>query len=148
MDNINIHTDSPGYGTNIALLDGGRIAHTKYGSVFSQRLDDTIELMQSYLKNIQGGKFVEIGVLGGASLLYNYDLCKTNNIEIYGIDPIYLANKIDEIANTDISEQSKQAREYAESISWETLLPEYEKMFQKAVDLLQEVLKNQFLDLV
>jgi len=37
---INIHTDSPGYGTNIALLDGGRIAHTKYGSVFSQCLDD------------------------------------------------------------------------------------------------------------
>ena len=87
MNNINIHTDCPGYGTNIALLDGGRIAHTKYGSVFSQCLDDTIELMQSYLKNIQGGKFVEIGVLGGASLLYNYDLCKTNNIEIYGIDP-------------------------------------------------------------
>ena len=43
--------------------------------------------MQSFIKNIQGGKFVEIGVLGGASLLYNHDLCRKNKIDIYGVDP-------------------------------------------------------------
>ena len=84
---INMHADNPGYGGSTAAIDGGRIAHTKYGNVFSQCLDDTIALMQSFIKDIHGGKFVEIGVLGGASLLYNHDLCRNNEIDIYGIDP-------------------------------------------------------------
>ena len=87
MGRINFNNDNPGYGTKKSAIDGGRIAQTKYGSVFSQCLDDTISLMQGFIKNIQGGKFVEIGVLGGASLLYNHDLCRKNKIDIYGIDP-------------------------------------------------------------
>lgn len=84
---INMNDNNPGYGTNSALIDSGRIAHTKYGDVHSQCLNETISIMQEYIKNLHGGKFIEIGVLGGASLLYNYDLCKHNQIEIYGIDP-------------------------------------------------------------
>lgn len=42
---INIHADNPGYGGSTAAIDGGRIAHTKYGNVFSQCLDDTIALL-------------------------------------------------------------------------------------------------------
>ena len=48
----------------------------------------TLYLLCRVLSKIyRGGKFVEIGVLGGASLLYNHDLCRNNKIDIYGIDP-------------------------------------------------------------
>ena len=33
MTKIKIHNDNPGYGTNTKAIDGGRIAHTKYGNV-------------------------------------------------------------------------------------------------------------------
>ena len=34
MIKIERNEDNPGYGENTAVIDGGRIAHTKYGDVF------------------------------------------------------------------------------------------------------------------
>lgn len=56
-------------------------------------------------------------------------------IDLYSVDPKEIAKKVDEVAKMDITLHSRQAREYAESISWKTLKPEYEKMFKKAVDM-------------
>lgn len=42
-------------------------------------------------------------------------------VNFYVPDVDSLANKIDELAGQDISKQSKQSREYAESISWNNL---------------------------
>jgi len=110
-----INEDSPGYGTNKLDIKCGRIAVTKYGNVHSQCLDDTIRLMQYFLKKQLGGKFVEIGVLGGASLLYNHDLCKKNGIEIYGIDPfediIIFNGKTEQNSDTEIVNFSRSESE-------------------------------------
>lgn len=53
-------------------------------------------------------------------------------IEVAEIDSRVLAKKLDELYDTDISKESKEAREYAESISWEALTP-------KILHLIQEV---------
>lgn len=79
--------DNPGYGDDYKKVSGGLILKTKYGSVITQAYNRTRELFTKYLKNVNNGLFVEIGVFGGASLLSNYDLCIQNNIKIVGIDP-------------------------------------------------------------
>lgn len=79
--------DNPGYGDDYRQVSGGLILKTKYGSVITQAYNRTRELFTKYLKNVNNGLFVEIGVFGGASLLSNYDLCIQNNIKIIGIDP-------------------------------------------------------------
>ena len=87
MEGIDYLSDNPGYGENINVVQAARPINTKYGSCTTQCEDESISLMQSFIKNISGGKFVEIGVFGGSSLLRNYDLCISNNIDVYGIDP-------------------------------------------------------------
>jgi len=52
-------------------------------------------------------------------------------ISMADISPEVLAQKIDEIANTDISKYSIQGNQLAEKWSWENLLPKYMEIFQK-----------------
>lgn len=49
-------------------------------------------------------------------------------ITVYGCSPQELANKIDEIANTDISELSEKSNEYAKERDWEVMKPQYEEL--------------------
>lgn len=49
-------------------------------------------------------------------------------INYHEVSPQDIANKIDEIAGTDISEESVKAREYAESISWTKLAPQLKEL--------------------
>lgn len=52
-------------------------------------------------------------------------------IEIASINPRDIANKIDEIAHKNITKYSKISNQIAKTISWETLLPEYEKILRE-----------------
>ena len=52
------------------------------------------------------------------------------DVEYAIINPEEIAKSIDELYGKDISEESKQAREFAESISWENLKAEYEELFE------------------
>lgn len=45
------------------------------------------------------------------------------------IDPVAIAEKIDEIANKDISKYSRLGKEWAEKNSWNVLLPKYLEVF-------------------
>lgn len=56
------------------------------------------------------------------------------DISMFHVKPSDIAKKIDEIAQMDITEHSKRAREYAESISWKALLPKYLDLFASLVD--------------
>ena len=48
-------------------------------------------------------------------------------LEDYKLSPKTIAEKIDEIANTDITEASEFGKNYADKNSWEVLLPQYEE---------------------
>jgi len=60
---------------------------TKYGIIEHQCILDTLQLFEDLLKDVKNGTFVEIGVLGGITLLHTYDICEKNAIRVYGIDP-------------------------------------------------------------
>jgi hypothetical protein len=83
---MNINIDSPGYGNDPSIFGGVRFKN-KYGMVPAYCLDYTRSFIKEHLSSIYSGIFVEIGVYGGSTLLDIYDICKTNNIKIYGIDP-------------------------------------------------------------
>lgn len=83
---MDITLDSPGYGTDPSLFGGIRFI-SKYGNVPAYCLDNTRNFIKSHMSSIYSGIFVEIGVYGGSTLLDIYDICKTNNNQIYGIDP-------------------------------------------------------------
>lgn len=113
--NINRDQDNPGYGCNINKVQKSHEFINKYGSCVTQCQGSTRELFRTYLNNINNGIFVEIGVWGGASLLYNYDLCNKNNIKIFGIDPfekihIFNGKKI-EHSNKEVINISKNKAE-------------------------------------
>ncbi len=86
MSGININLDAPGYGNDPSIF-GGFTFNSKYGAVPAYCYDSTRVFIKEKLKNIKHGIFVEIGVFGGSTLLDIYDLCSSNNIMIYGIDP-------------------------------------------------------------
>jgi len=46
------------------------------------------------------------------------------------IDPLKVAEKIDEIANNDISEDSLKIRKQAEALSWDKLRKDFIKVFE------------------
>lgn len=52
-------------------------------------------------------------------------VCLDRPIECAVVEPACIAERIDELANRDISALSEWANSYAESISWKTLLPRY-----------------------
>lgn len=52
-------------------------------------------------------------------------------IEFAEIDPITVAEKVDEIYNQSIWLNSKLSRETALAMSWQKLLPEYQRVFQE-----------------
>lgn len=60
---------------------------TKYGVLQHQSIPKAFEKFREILLDIKDGIFVEIGVLGGNTLVELYDLCKKNNVKIIGIDP-------------------------------------------------------------
>lgn len=69
-------------------------------------------------------------------LLFDHAGCRPTvvqggTIDCYNINPQVLAAKIDEMSEMDISGLSKWADSYAESISWDTLRPEYIKIFEE-----------------
>ena len=78
---------NPGYGNSLEVVQSSTQYVTKYGTVATQCSNNSRLLFTERLNKVRNGLFVEIGVWGGATLLSNYDLCKTNNIKIYGIDP-------------------------------------------------------------
>jgi len=85
---INTESNNPGYGDNFSTVSRGRSMQTPYGKVRSQTIfSDTVVPISNHLKTIKNGIFIEIGVFGGSTLLSIYDLCKCNNIQIFGIDP-------------------------------------------------------------
>ena len=59
-----------------------------YGIVDTQSsAASTIDPIVNFLKPRKHGIFLEIGVLGGSTLLGVYDTCKNRNIKVYGVDP-------------------------------------------------------------
>lgn len=59
-----------------------------YGEVDTQSsYKSTIEPIINFLKTKQDGIFLELGVLGGSTLLGIHDTCKSRGIKIYGVDP-------------------------------------------------------------
>lgn len=58
---------------------------------------------------------------------------EARNIDIAILDPQRIADKIDEWANKDITEDSKKADEIAQSMSWEILHKEYIKTFEDLI---------------
>lgn len=59
-----------------------------YGVVDTQTSPrSTIIPIIEFLKTKQDGSFLEIGVLGGSTLLGIYNTCKKQNIKVYGVDP-------------------------------------------------------------
>jgi predicted O-methyltransferase YrrM/glycosyltransferase involved in cell wall biosynthesis len=55
--------------------------------VLAQCLPYTLDFIRSYVEKISNGIIVEIGVLGGATLLNLYEVCNQNKNKIYGVDP-------------------------------------------------------------
>lgn len=53
------------------------------------------------------------------------------NIVSYGVSPQTLAAKIDELAQTDISELSEKSDAYAKERDWKVMAPKYRKLFKK-----------------
>lgn len=110
---MNINLDSPGYGLDKTIF-GGINVKTKYGVVPAYCLDYTRTYIKEQLKHIYSGIFVEIGVYGGSTLLDIYDLCKNNNIKIFGIDPwdkinVFNGKKFEE---TDIIIRNQEINRY------------------------------------
>ncbi len=63
--------------------------------------------------------------------VHETDIIKVKtDIEIATIKPIYIARKIDELAEQDISEYSQVCNNIAQAWSWETLLPKYKELFE------------------
>ena len=83
---MNIQLDNPGYGNDPSIF-GGNLFNSTYGQVPAYCGDFTRTFIKEQLKHIKDGIFVEIGVYGGSTLLDIYDICKQNNISVYGIDP-------------------------------------------------------------
>lgn len=75
------------------------------------------------------------------SFLHKDSLIPTNNhierspcqINIFDADPEVLAKKIDDLAETNISKLSEHSNKYAESISWDKMIPQYIKFFNEAI---------------
>ncbi len=65
----------------------GLLLQTKYGNIEHQCNLNTLTKFLEILENVENGIFVEIGVLGGITLLSLYDVCKERHIKMYGIDP-------------------------------------------------------------
>ena len=65
----------------------GPAYHFKSDYVITQCYSNSRDFVRSYASEIHNGNIVEIGVFGGATLLDLYEICKTNNNKIYGIDP-------------------------------------------------------------
>lgn len=108
MSSIDINNEVPGYGSDPSIF-GGINFITEYGVVPAYCLDGTRNFIKSYMSSIYGGVFVEIGVYGGSTLLDIYNICKTNNNKIYGIDPwdkitIFNGQSYDE-TNIDVRNQ-------------------------------------------
>lgn len=91
-------TSNPKPGYPSFALDGLRYNFKEY-SVVTQCTDESRHIISNYANNITNGIIVEIGVLGGATLLSLIDLAQKNNNIIYGIDPfekINIFNGVDE----------------------------------------------------
>ncbi len=65
----------------------GTITQTKYGQIRSQSLPQRLQVILDVLRTKSEGLVVEIGVLGGYTLLTLYDECLKRKLKIYGIDP-------------------------------------------------------------
>jgi predicted O-methyltransferase YrrM len=117
---MNINIDSPGYGTDPSIF-GGIQVKTKYGIVPAYCLDNTRNFIKTRLSSVYSGIFVEIGVYGGSTLLDIYDICKTNNNQIYGIDPwdkitIFNGQNYSECNATVINQEINRYRQVKENL--------------------------------
>lgn len=65
----------------------GKTFTNRYGSVMCQVKQKPRNKMKDIVKEMHNVNVVEIGVLGGATLLDLYDICKKNNNKLFGIDP-------------------------------------------------------------
>jgi predicted O-methyltransferase YrrM len=77
---------------------------------------DSRNFIRSYAEKIKDGIIVEIGIMGGATLLDLFEICQSNNNKIYGIDPfdkITIFNGQTE-KETDVNMQ-KRAREFSKT---------------------------------
>jgi hypothetical protein len=109
---IRINDDNPGYGTNLDAYDVLPIYTNKYGSVRYCCPNTTRDFIYNMLTNLNNGIFVEIGVLGGATLLHIHDLCKINNIKIFGIDPWDKINIFNGLTEHEIDKNMKDISLY------------------------------------
>lgn len=82
---------TPGYPTTIDVF-AHLFYHFKDDVVTTQCYDDSRAFIGDLAQNINNGVIVEIGVLGGATLLHLYESAKHNNNILYGIDPFETIN--------------------------------------------------------
>lgn len=75
--------------------------------VATQCGDDSRDVIKKYASNIQNGIIVEIGVLGGATLLHLCEDAKKQNNVIYGIDPFDKINVYNGVSKDDTAENVK-----------------------------------------
>lgn len=112
MCDLDIESDTPGYGTMPGVVDG-ILGNTPYGLVQTQCQVPTRALLSEFIQNMDGGSFVEIGIFGGASQLSTYDLCMSKGMEVYGIDPFEDINifngKSEEDTHAGVAETARNA---------------------------------------
>ena len=98
---FNPSRDNPGI-----FLGGynGATVETKYGKIEHQCNFNTLTKFREILEPMETGVFVEIGVLGGVTLLCLYDLCKERHIKMYGIDPFETIEVYNGLEKTEVND--------------------------------------------
>lgn len=56
-----------------------------------------------------------------------------SSIDVYQADPAALADKLEEFRHRDIARESQKANEIAQSISWEVMLPKWQKAIESVL---------------
>jgi hypothetical protein len=75
--------------------------------VRTQAYDSGRDQVLKYAQEVKNGTIVEIGLLGGATILHLYDYCKENGNKIFGIDPFEKINIYNGAEAETVSENIK-----------------------------------------
>lgn len=99
---MNTSDNNPGYPDSQAVINGQLVYNFKEDFVYTQCENSDRENFKKILLENDIKCFVEIGTYGGANLLSLYDIAKSKNIKLYGIDPhetilIYNGKKEEEV---------------------------------------------------